>query len=116
MLNVHHENLTANSNYFYINVYLGKNKKKQSLILDTGSFITAVACQPFCEDCGFHINSYYTIPSNYSIFKNSYLTNYIIYKLKVNLVRKVLLTVKTNTVTIPQTLNAEVIIHAPFQM
>lgn len=45
-------------NYYYINLYLGKKKKKQSFLLDTGSGITSIPCKPYCNQCGQHINSY----------------------------------------------------------
>ena len=45
-------------NYYYINLYLGKDKKKQSFLLDTGSGITSIPCKPFCNQCGQHMNSY----------------------------------------------------------
>ena len=54
-------------NYYYINLYLGDNKQKQSLFLDTGSSITSIPCQPLCKYCGNHINSYYNINSNSQI-------------------------------------------------
>ena len=45
-------------NYYYVNLYLGKDKKEQSFLLDTGSGITSVPCKPYCNHCGQHINSY----------------------------------------------------------
>lgn len=43
---------------------MGKEKKKQSFLLDTGSGITAIPCKPYCNECGQHINSYLTINDN----------------------------------------------------
>ena len=45
-------------NYYYINLYLGKDKKKQSFLLDTGSGVTSIPCKPYCNQCGQHMNSY----------------------------------------------------------
>ena len=58
-------------NYYYINLYLGKNKKKQSFLLDTGSGITSIPCKPYCNQCGQHINSYIYINENQIIFCNN---------------------------------------------
>lgn len=54
-------------NYYYINLYLGDNKEKQSLILDTGSQLTAIPCKPLCDKCGKHLNSYYTLKNDTQI-------------------------------------------------
>lgn len=54
-------------NYYYINLYLGEKKEKQSLILDTGSQLTAIPCKPLCDKCGKHLNSYYTLKNNTQI-------------------------------------------------
>lgn len=45
--------------YFYVNLYIGSPPQKQSVIIDTGSHMTAIPCQPFCENCGSHINPHY---------------------------------------------------------
>ena len=58
-------------NYYYINLYLGKNKKKQSFLLDTGSGITSIPCQPYCNQCGQHANSYIYINQNQIILCNN---------------------------------------------
>jgi hypothetical protein len=50
---------TSSINYYYTNLYLGTPPKKQSLIIDTGSLVTAVPCKSICEQCGTHLNSYY---------------------------------------------------------
>lgn len=54
--------------YFYVNVFLGSNRQKQSLIVDTGSNIAAVPCRNYCsvsvygkQSCGDHINQWYDI-------------------------------------------------------
>ena len=58
-------------NYYYINLYLGKEKKKQSLLLDTGSGVTSIPCKPYCNQCGQHINSYLYINNNQIIGCNN---------------------------------------------
>lgn len=58
-------------NYYYINLYLGNNKKKQSFLLDTGSGITSIPCKPYCNQCGQHINSYLYIDESQIIKCNS---------------------------------------------
>jgi hypothetical protein len=45
--------------YYYMNINIGNPPQKQALIIDTGSQMTAVPCQPYCNQCGSHINSYY---------------------------------------------------------
>lgn len=54
-------------NYYYANLYLGNPPKKQAYIVDTGSSITTSPCQPYCEKCGKHLNSYYTVKEPASI-------------------------------------------------
>ncbi len=46
-------------NYYYVNLYIGEPPQKQSLIVDTGSHLTAVPCLPHCQKCGTHLNKYY---------------------------------------------------------
>ena len=48
-------------NYYYVNLYLGNEMKKQTYILDTGSNITTSPCQPYCTNCGKHLNSYHNV-------------------------------------------------------
>ena len=48
-------------NYYYTNLYLGEEMKKQTYILDTGSTITTSPCQPYCTKCGKHLNSYHNV-------------------------------------------------------
>ena len=49
-------------NYF-VNVFVGKQLHKQTLIIDTGSGLTVFPCQG-CGDCGRnHFNTPFTIPS-----------------------------------------------------
>ena len=45
--------------YYYMNIYVGTPPQRQAVIIDTGSQITAVPCQPHCRECGKHLNSYY---------------------------------------------------------
>jgi hypothetical protein len=58
---------TSSLNYFYVNAYFGTPAKRQSLIIDTGSLITAVPCKTICEQCGTHLNSYYDYTSKLSV-------------------------------------------------
>jgi hypothetical protein len=46
-------------NYYYIDLFIGDPPQKQSVIIDTGSHITAVPCLPHCKKCGKHLNEYY---------------------------------------------------------
>ena len=60
---IHHRRLSSNhestvdggvsQGYIYTTVLLGKNRDPFSVILDTGSPLTIVPCQP-CDDCGDH--------------------------------------------------------------
>jgi hypothetical protein len=50
---------SSSLNYYFVNVYLGNPPQKQSVIIDTGSHLTAVPCMPYCQSCGKHMNSYY---------------------------------------------------------
>lgn len=43
-----------NTNYYYIKVYLGKDKQESSLILDTGSSVMCLTCKNTCKTCGKH--------------------------------------------------------------
>ena len=52
---------TSNLMYYYVNIYIGTPPKRQSLIIDTGSALTGIPCQPYCTSCGKHLNSYYKI-------------------------------------------------------
>ena len=54
-------------NYYYVDLYIGEPSQKQSVIIDTGSHITAVPCLPHCKKCGKHLNEYYDMSkSNHS--------------------------------------------------
>ncbi len=54
-------------NYYYVDLYIGEPPQKQSVIIDTGSHITAVPCLPHCKKCGKHLNEYYDMSkSNHS--------------------------------------------------
>lgn len=48
-------------NYFYAEIQIGSQRQKQSLIIDTGSFITAIPCEPYCKQCGSHMNKRYNM-------------------------------------------------------
>ena len=47
--------------YFYVDVYVGSQKHRQALIVDTGSGIAALPCEKYCQSCGKHINGYYSL-------------------------------------------------------
>ena len=48
--------------YYYINVYVGTPPQRQSLILDTGSSITAFPCTTCKENlCGKHFDKHFNI-------------------------------------------------------
>ena len=49
-----------NLNYYYAFLYLGKEGKKQSYILDTGSSVTTSPCS-LCTNCGRHQNGLYEV-------------------------------------------------------
>lgn len=59
---------TSVLNYYYVNLYIGNPPKRQALITDTGSHLTAVPCEPLCYKCGKHINSYYNLNGNSSLY------------------------------------------------
>lgn len=44
--------------YYYIDIWVGSPKVLQTVILDTGSRITAFPCAG-CSDCGSHLDSYF---------------------------------------------------------
>jgi hypothetical protein len=48
-------------NYYFINIHVGQPPKTQALILDTGSHQLVFPCQPLCNKCGSHLNSYYNL-------------------------------------------------------
>ena len=57
-----HTNIFGDSetyNYYFINVYLGINKQKSSLILDTGSSVMCTTCSRTCNSCGNHENPHF---------------------------------------------------------
>jgi hypothetical protein len=64
--------------YYYVNLYVGNPPKKQALIVDTGSHITAIPCKPLCISCGNHINSYYSMKGINNLFNLIILYNIIL--------------------------------------
>ena len=58
-------------NYYYTNLYLGKEMKKQTYILDTGSTITTSPCKPYCKKCGKHLNSYHNVEDSSKVISCS---------------------------------------------
>lgn len=50
--------------YYYIEVYIGTPPQKTSMIVDTGSGVTALPCDP-CKQCGSsHLNPRYKVNSS----------------------------------------------------
>lgn len=54
--------------YYYVDVYVGTHRQKQTLIVDTGSTLLAMPCKAYCtsddygkSSCGSHINEWYDI-------------------------------------------------------
>ena len=46
-------------NYYYIDVFIGENKEKATLIVDTGSSILCTTCSGTCKHCGKHENPHF---------------------------------------------------------
>ena len=46
-------------NYYFINVFLGENKDKATLIIDTGSNFLCTTCSGSCVHCGKHENPHF---------------------------------------------------------
>ena len=73
-------NIKGNSdklNYYYTTLFIGKEKQKQSFILDTTSSVTTSPCT-LCKVCGDHINDYYIINKDNSLIgMNSKECNYL---------------------------------------
>lgn len=44
--------------YYYTDLWVGTPPEKQTVIVDTGSRLTAFPCMD-CDDCGHHLDSYY---------------------------------------------------------
>ena len=58
---------TSYLNYYYSELYIGKNKQIQSYILDTGSSITTSPCNPYCSKCGKHLHGLYNVEDDSKI-------------------------------------------------
>jgi hypothetical protein len=53
--------------YYYVDVFLGSNRDKQALIVDTGSSVAAVRCKNYCRSCGDkHISPPFDLDSSAS--------------------------------------------------
>ena len=55
--------------YYYIDIYVGDKRMKQSLIIDTGSALTAFPCKGNCSNWGTHFNTYYDPNTSKNYFK-----------------------------------------------
>jgi hypothetical protein len=53
--------LHAHSGTHHAYLYIGSPPQRQTLIVDTGSRITAFPCQPHCPDCGIHASEQFYI-------------------------------------------------------
>ena len=54
---------TESLGYYYIDIWVGTPSVKQTVILDTGSRLTAFPCSG-CLDCGTHVDSYFNLSSS----------------------------------------------------
>ena len=62
-------NIEGNSDnlyFYYISIFVGSGKQRQTFILDTTSSITTSPCN-LCSSCGDHFNDYYLINDHSSI-------------------------------------------------
>ena len=60
---------TTELNYYFINMHVGQPPVKQSLIVDTGSQLTAIPCGSKCPTCGLHSNTFYELKNESKIVK-----------------------------------------------
>ena len=58
---------TTDLNYYFINMQVGLPPVKQSLIVDTGSQLTAIPCGSKCPTCGSHSNVFYELKNESKI-------------------------------------------------
>ena len=67
--------------YFFIEVEVGtfdleeQKQNKMSLIVDTGSTLTAFPCKNYCTNCGNHLDEYFALDDSKTkeiIRKDSY--------------------------------------------
>ena len=58
---------TTELNYYFINMQVGLPPVKQSLIVDTGSQLTAIPCGSKCPTCGSHSNVFYELKNESKI-------------------------------------------------
>lgn len=57
--------------YYVINIILGSQKLKQSLIIDTGSHMTIIPCVP-CQDCGKNHTYMFYDPKKSTSYNNDF--------------------------------------------
>lgn len=60
---------TTDLNYYFINMHVGRPPIKQSLIVDTGSQLTAIPCGSKCINCGSHSNIFYELKNESQILQ-----------------------------------------------
>jgi len=56
--------LHAKSGTHHAYLYIGTPPQRQTLIVDTGSRLTAFPCEPHCPDCGTHASSQYHLQNS----------------------------------------------------
>ena len=56
--------LHAKSGTHHAYLYIGTPPQRQTLIVDTGSRLTAFPCEPHCPDCGIHASSQYHLQNS----------------------------------------------------
>jgi len=59
--------LHAKSGTHHAYLYIGSPPHRQTLIVDTGSRLTAFPCQPHCSDCGLHASPRFDINQSQSL-------------------------------------------------
>lgn len=52
---------SSNWNYYYIDIFIGESKKKQSYLLDTSTSLFTSPCSLYTSEIGKHLNNYYDV-------------------------------------------------------
>lgn len=58
--------LHASNGTHHVYLYIGNPPQRQTLIVDTGSRLTAFPCQPHCPDCGSHASAQFQLDKSSS--------------------------------------------------
>lgn len=48
-------------NYYFIDIFIGESKKKQSYLLDTSTSFFTSPCSPYSTETGEHLNNYFDV-------------------------------------------------------